>query len=330
MSKCSRRNTALVATLMLISWGGVGCTTVLEDRMPPVQLSPRSKAIAKPVVAVVDFENRSGFTGKWKLGNGMAEVLCTELLDTRRFTVLERKNIGDVIGEIVRQGKDLFRAEGRAKKGRLKNAQYLLRGVITDFTVTGDLSGWFGASKGRLFGRGSRARVALTITVSDVESGEIISAVSSSGKASSGMFGAKVNYKGLSFGGDAFFRTPLGDATQEAIEDAVDDILDDIPHEYWKPRIAEAGPDMVIINGGDNVKLREGDLFVVRRKGREISDPVTGNIIETAPGPVVARIRVTEVNPLSSHAALLEGAARRGDFLEPIRKKRDRLRSEKL
>lgn len=50
------------------------------------------------------------------------------------------------------------------EKGRLKNAQYLIRGAVTDFTVVGDVSGWFGVQdKATIRGRGERARVALVI-----------------------------------------------------------------------------------------------------------------------------------------------------------------------
>ena len=64
------------------------------------------------------------------------------------------------MGEIARQGQDLFRPEGRVERGRLMNAQYLIRGAVTDFTVVGDMSGWFGVeNKGSLRGRSQRARV---------------------------------------------------------------------------------------------------------------------------------------------------------------------------
>jgi curli biogenesis system outer membrane secretion channel CsgG len=272
----------------------------------------------KPIVAVMDFENRANFTGKWELGDGMADLLTTELLKSKKVTVLERQNLDDVVGEIIRQGKELFRKEGRVERGRLKNARYIIRGVVTDFTVVRDASGWFGLPEVGIKGRSSRSRVALNVRVSDVETGEVISSVRTDASATAGLFGGEVNYKRLSFGGDAFLRTPLGRATESAIRKAVKRIVRDMPTDYWQPRIAEAGPDTVIINGGTNVRLREGDTFIVRGEGRVITDPITGNVIEEMPGREVGRIRLTEVKSTSAHATILEGTARRGYFLERL------------
>lgn len=294
------------------------CTTVMDDRAPVAPPRYGAPVILKPTVAVSDFENLANFSGQWKLGDGMAEVLTTELLDTGRFTVLERERIDGILDEILRQGKKLFRPEGRIEEGRLKNTRYLISGAVTDFTVTGDVSGWFGVKKAKARGRGSVARVALNIKVIDIESGEIISSVQTDATASSGFFGAAVNYKQISFGGEAFFQSPLGRATTSAMRKAIRRILKDIPREYWQPRVAEAGPDEVVINGGENVRLQNLMEFVVRDKGRDITDPVTGNVIETVPGNVIGKVRVTAVNQRSARAMLLEGTAYRGCFLEPV------------
>ncbi|MBU0679499.1 MAG: CsgG/HfaB family protein [Verrucomicrobia bacterium] len=163
------------------------CTTPLYDPSGRTEPPKPYTYAVRPVVAVMDFENRSNFAGQWNLGNGMAEVLVTEFLDSERVTVLERKHLDDVISEIFRQGKDLFRQEGKVQTGRLKNARYLIRGAITDFSVVGDSSGWFGAKDGSgLRGGGSKSRVALHIMVSDVETGEIISSVKTADTASKG------------------------------------------------------------------------------------------------------------------------------------------------
>lgn len=273
----------------------------------------------KPVVAVMEFENLSGFSGQWNLGNGMADLLTAELIASGRCTVLERRHLGDVLGEIARQGDQLFRREGRVARGRLKNARYLVRGAVTDFAETGQSGGWLSGSRWRLFGRGARARVAIAVKVSDVETGEILTSVRAARSVSARGAGAEGRYKNIAFGGDVFLRTPLGRATEAAIREAVRRILHDLPAQYWQPRVAEAGPDAVVLNGGANVGLREGAVFQVREEGRPITDPVTGNVIEWVPGPVVGRVRVTEVRPTSAHAVLIQGTARRGQFLEPSR-----------
>lgn len=269
-----------------------------------------------PVVGVVAFENHSGFSGQWNLGQGMADMLVTELLDTGEVTVLERHQLGSVIDEIRRQGQALFRREGRAEGGRLKNAQFLITGSVTDFTITNDVSGWFSSPSARARGRGSRAVVSLHMRVSDVETGEIIHAVKTQGNAYTRSAGAAVDYRTVSFGGDTFSRTPLGKATESALRDAARDILRNLPERPFDLAVAESSAQHVIVNGGINAGLRAGDILQVRRPGRIITDPFTGDPLETYPGPVYGKLEVYQVNPLTAYAHLVEGNASRGDRVE--------------
>jgi curli biogenesis system outer membrane secretion channel CsgG len=294
-----------------------GCRT--PDSSSRRHAPRRAQRTVKPVVAVAEFEDLSGFKGSWNLGEDIADLLVADLLDTERMTVLERKEIQDVVGDLVRQGQELFRKEGRTEKGRLKNAQYLVRGTITDFSETTKASGGFRAPVARIFGGGARARVAIAVTLSDVATGEIISSIKAEKRVSTDGSGSETKYRGVAFGGDAFFRTPFGQATEAVMAKTVARILRDLPVEYWQPRVAEGGADEVILNGGANVRVRVGDEFRVRDAGREVTDPVTGNVIERVPGKTVGRVRVTEVNPESAHAVVLEGAPERGQVLEPVR-----------
>lgn len=305
---------AAIASLLLLA----GCATHRPDPQTIITKDSEGRLILKPVVAVINFDNRAGFEGQWKLGEGMAELLAAALLDSDKAVVLERKQINEVVGEIARQGNALFREEGRVERGRLMNAQYLIRGVITDFTVTRKSSGWFSMPNFLLFGGGSKARVAMNIYVIDVTSGKVLVSVKSSGTASAGGAGAKVNYKDVAFGGESFFRTPLGRATEEAIDDSVKQILGGMPRQPWQPVVAETDGRDVIVNGGRNVRLQEGLRFLVREAGRDITDPVTGNIIERRAGRVTGRIQITEVLETSAHAVLLDGEAHRGDRLEEM------------
>jgi len=183
----------------------------------------------KPVIAVTEFENRSGFSGQWQIGQGMAELLNAALLDSGRAIVLERIDLDDVMQELDRQENDLFRKEGKVPRGRLKNAEYLIRGVITDFTVTDDASGWFSHATGAGGVGRSKARVAVALKVYDVYGGEVLSVVKSDGYASAGWFSGAINYMNVAFGGDYFFRTPLGEATDDTISKAAIRILRQLP-----------------------------------------------------------------------------------------------------
>ena len=318
------RRLIMRAALWLLAWGvvagsvGTGCahpTYRTRGRAPARQ---EQTPLLPAVVAVTDFENRASFQGQWELGSGMAEILIERLMQSGQVTVVERKHIDGVLAEIMRQGRDLFRREGRVERGRLMNVRYLIRGVVTDLTVTGDASGWFGAPGASGYLRGGRTRVGLYVTVSDVETGRIVSAVRSEGTAAQRRIRGGIRYNELSFGGDAFFRTPLGRATHTAMERAVQQILRDLPQERWEPRVAESGVDWVVINGGVNVGVMAGQRFAVREEGRRITDPLTGEVIERVPGRAVGTLEIHTVQPLSARGTLIEGNASRGDFLEPL------------
>ena len=300
----------------------VGCQTPRRAANGTMLYPYRHGQAVPPVVAVMDFENRASWAGQWNLSGGMADLLVARLMETRKVTVLERQNLKDVLEELERQGTDLFRPEGRAQRGRLKNAQYLMRGTINDFTVIEEGSGGFWSSFLRIFGRGSRARVALTVKVYDIENGEVLAAAKSDGTVSSSGGGAEITYKQVTFGGDSFFRTPLGKATEHALDRAVDRILDTLPIDFWAPRVADVidlrEGTQVVINGGANAGLKVGDDFFVRDLPHIVTDPVTGNIIEQPAGEILGRVRVTEVLPQSAHAKILQGLAARGHLLEPI------------
>lgn len=307
MKKYFAATPVVLSVLLILS----GCVTSRRQR----GLSIERPAAAVPVLAVASFNNQSGFSGQWNLGDGMADMLTTSLVETGEVTVLERQQIKSVIDEIIMQGQSLFRREGGVRTGRLKNARYLVSGSVTDFTVTNDSSGWFSASRLRAWGRRSRSRVSLHLRISDIESGEVIASVKGSAAASAGWFGGDVDYQRHSFGGQAFAQTPLGRATERAIDRAVREILRAIPREQISLQVAYSDSEMVIINAGSNAGVRVGDRFIVRKQGHEVTDPATGDTIETLPGRIAARIEVYRVKDNSAHAVYNEGQAERGDLL---------------
>jgi curli biogenesis system outer membrane secretion channel CsgG len=271
-----------------------------------------------PVIAVSSFDDRSGFGGKWNLGAGMADLLTSELVESANFTVVERGHLDKVIGEIDRQKDKRFRPEGRVSDGRLKNAQYLIRGVVNDFSQTGGGSLFVAVAKYLLGGKGSKALVGLTVTIVNVESGEIVDSVYCTGAALSRKAFAEAEYRGMEFGGKAFSSTPLGEATSEAIRKGVRAIVQKVPRVYWEPRIAEAEGVRIVINGGEDRGIRVGTEYVVRGGGKAVTDPVTGDVLTTVPGPVLGVVRVTEVLDRISYAQPVRGSGfARGQFLAP-------------
>lgn len=274
-----------------------------------------------PVVAVTSFENRSGFAGQWQLGSGMADLLVSELIQSRNFTVVERQHFEGLVDEIQRQQSRLFRNEGKTSVGRMKNAQYLIRGVINDFSQTG--GGSLSVAFRNLFflGRGHNARVALTLTIVDIETGQIIAAVQSTGLVRTREAYIEADYKGVSFGGDIFFSTPLGQATARAIHGGVRQVTKEMPKNPWRPMISCMKNGVVILNGGKDRDFREKTVYIVRAPAEPVTDPATGDILTFLPGAKVGTIRVTRVDEKVAFAEVLQGnSLERGQCLTEVRK----------
>jgi curli biogenesis system outer membrane secretion channel CsgG len=252
----------------------------------------------------------------------MADLLVSELVSSRNFVVLERGQLDTVVDEISRQRHRLFRDEGKVDEGRLDNAQYLIRGVITDFSQTGGGELWMRIRHWFIGGGGYTARVSLVLTIVDVETGTIVDSVQSSGKARAREAYVEADYKGIQFGGKAFFRTPLGVATAEAIRNGLRGITHRIPRQAWKPMIADVQDTRIILNGGKYRGIREGQHYHVRGRPKAVTDPLTGDVLDMLPGPVIATIEIQRVLDAVAVGEKISGGGvlERGQSLEQIRR----------
>lgn len=274
------------------------------------ELRPLPPNAVRPVVAISSFENRSGVAGttfprQWNLGSGMAELLLDRMIESEQFVTVERLELDQVVNELTLQNLPLFRPEGRAQLGRLLNAKYLVRGTITEFSQVSGGSFWAWLRGLYTFGKSSTARVALSLTIVDVASGEILGSVQSEGYASAYEAYVEARYAGLAFGGDAFFQTPLGLATRDAIEDALIDLSERIPLIPWQPRVAAVRDDLVVINGGRDRGLTPGLRFKVRESPDRVTDPVTGNPLTEIAGAIIGEVEIIEIRPRAAVARIV-------------------------
>lgn len=195
----------------------------------------------KPRVTVYGFEVKasSGFwhDAKWDVGTGMGEMLSNALVNTGKFDVVERMNLSDITTEqdLVTGGR-VSGATG-AKTGRMKGAEYIVRGTITEFTYE-ESEGNLGLTiKGfNLGGKTSEAHIGGIIRIYDATTGEIYASKRFEKKVPAS--GLTIGYYNKGIGGTigGFKKTPLGKATHLAIADMVDYISEKIPSE---PRAAK-------------------------------------------------------------------------------------------
>jgi len=289
-----------------------GCSTYVGA---PKQLPPNA---IKQTVAVTRFENRAGIQGEWKLGDGMADLLVAELIASDNFVVIERQEIAKVLGEQAFRNLPQFRQEGRTKSGRLAHSRYLIRGVVNDFSETSRFSIFAGITHFFTSWKMSKARVSMTLTIISVETGEIIGSIPCAANVSTYFMSARGKKNNVAFAGDAFFRTPLGEATSLAIRQGVNELTEKIPTSYWQPVIAQATSKGVIINGGENFELKVGDKFIARDTPSYITDPLTGDVLNIVPGPILAEVQIVKVDDKISYAKIIKGNTplKRGNRLE--------------
>jgi curli biogenesis system outer membrane secretion channel CsgG len=298
----------VTAALLIIC----GCSTYVGS---PKKLPPNA---IKPTIAVTEFENRAGIRGDWQLGSGMADLLVAELIASDNFVVIERKQLANILGEHALQKLPQFREEGKTRFGRLVHSRYLIRGVVNDFSENSRFSIFAGITHFFTSWSVSKARVSMTLTVISVETGEILESISCAANVRTYFAAAGGQEKNVTFGGDAFFKTPLGEATSLAIRQGVNELTEKIPTTYWQPVIAQATSNGIIINGGENYELKVGDKFTARGEPSYITDPLTGDVLNIVPGAILAEIQIIKVDDKISYAKIINGdtSLKRGNLLE--------------
>lgn len=241
----------------------------------------------KTRVAVASFGTTDRFAsvyGGWNVGGGLSAQLVTELIKTGRVIVVERAILSKVLIEQELGESKLLTPLTKMPTGHLLGVDYLIVGEVTEFEERQIGAGMGAKLFGVEFGGDiSAAHVGMDLRVVDTRTGEILFSHRSQGKAWEKAIGAKIDYKILDFGGDAFHKTPLGKATRTAIADAVGFILGVIDKQVeqytWLARIIEVEGDTVYFNAGGNDSISDGDRFRISSIRKILTDPDTNQII---------------------------------------------------
>ncbi len=231
----------------------------------------------KKRIAVTKFENKvKGVYGNWRLGEGFAEMLTTELMKTGRFIVVERQALKDVVEEQELGQTGLVKQESAAKVGELLGAQIIVRGVVSEFDMaeSGGGSG-IGIAGFRLGVKGSNAHVAVDIRLIDTTTGQVLYSHNAEGNASSTGLDVGVSKGEVNFGAEGFKKTPLGQATRQAISDCMNFIISKMESVPFSAKVIKVTGDSIYINAGTNINIKQGMTFKAYSIGEAIVDPDT-------------------------------------------------------
>jgi hypothetical protein len=111
-------------------------------------------------------------------------------------------------------------------------------------------------------------------------------------------------------------KTPLGQATREAIAKAVAFIVSEMETVPWTGRVVQVKDEEVYVNAGANMNLKPGTALAAYSKGEDLIDPTTGLALGSRDALVgtVTLITIDERFSIGSFSG--RGPLRRGDLLK--------------
>lgn len=268
-------------------------------------------------ISVSKFENKSGWSGQWEIGDAFGEIMTAALQESGKFIVLGEK---DMRGEAMLE-QDLA-ASGRMaggkkapKTGQMTPAQLLVKGAITH--VQGSTTGG-GAGVNvmgfRVGGSTDKAEVNATIYIIDSTTGQVKAQTKVVGKA--GRKGLNLGYSGSSFGGDVagFKKDNVGKATEDAVGQGVQFLEKQLEKIPWEGTVIKAG-DKVTINRGSREGVSVGQVFAAGAV-ETLTDKDTGEVLDTEMKQA-GKIKVTSVKEKISYCEVLDGQIKPDMTIQP-------------
>lgn len=182
-------------------------------------MTTNSLAAEKPRLGVIRFTNNT-HAGWWRgtTGQNLQDMLIAELASTKKFTVVERKELEAVISEQKLGASGLVRPETAPSIGKLTGAQYLVAATVSAFeeNTSGSNQGisFMGVSIG---GSKGKAYMAVDLKVIDTSTGEIanVRTVEATSESSSMRLG--LNFGALSGNLGEQAKTPTGKAIRACL-----------------------------------------------------------------------------------------------------------------
>jgi curli biogenesis system outer membrane secretion channel CsgG len=236
------------------------------------------------------------------VGQGISALLTSKVSQDGKFTVVERRKVANIMKE------QDFGASNRVKKGtgarigQIRGADFTLMGDIVVFgrddrNVGGSagvgvngVGGSLGLSKGT-----GKAVVVLSYRLVDTESSEVVASGEARGESKrtskggmAGFFAGGVLVGG-GFGSNAsnFGETIIGEAVMDAVAKLSADLSNrgasaagSAKEVEVEASVADISGGSITINAGSGAGIVNGMKLTVFRKGKEIKDPTTGEVLD--------------------------------------------------
>ena len=292
----------------------------------------------KARVGVLEVDNTSGLatirigsgedgadialTGQQVPVNGIEAIVIDTMARSGRFSLVERKILGEVLGE-----QDLGERVSQpsaAQVGKVLGAEYLLQVVVTDYedktsSVGGGAVGALTRVPviGGLGIKKSEGRIGMNFRLIDAQTSEVVytKQLESIIRESGLLLGAGGVGGGVALGGffGRYAKTPIGQAVIAGVNQGVFDLVRVIGAQPAQGSVVKAESGRIWLNMGQGA-VAVGDALQLLAKGEELIDPETG-ISLGSEDTVVGSARVTDVREKFSIARLdtATGDVKRGD-----------------
>ena len=324
---------------------GVTAAVVLVCLVGSTVVAQTAPAGRKKRVAVFDFDyatvhsNVAAIFGQdIDVGKGISDLLVTNLVKDGTYSVIERKALDKILAEQNFSNSDRANPTSAARLGKLLGVDAIIVGSITEFGdetkntgVGGGGGNWHGFGMGGFKHKNTKANVALTARLVDVDTGEILGVAEGKGqssRSSTSMLGGGGNWSGfgagaVNFGSSDFQNTIIGEAVKAATDQMTTEVIADNSKLVTRAIVVEglvAAVDsgQVILNVGTKDGVKVGDQLNVERVTREIKDPATGKVIRKMTSGIGV-VKVTDVDDGSSVCSVVSGAGFKvGDMVKTV------------
>lgn len=269
------------------------------------------------------------------IGKGVSALLIQKLVQDGKYSVIERAALDKILAEQNFSNSDRANPSSAAKIGQLLGVDVIIIGTITQFGRDDKHTNVGGSGYGSKYGFGgigvnkAKAVVGISARMVDVNTGEILSAVTGTGESSRGgtsLLGGGGNWAGggaggLDMGSSNFGNTILGEATHKAVDDTgaqLDAAAEKVPTVKREVNglVADVSGNTLIVNVGKKAGIKVGDKLQISRTVRTVKDPATGKVIKSVEDKV-GEATVTEVDDDSATATFSgAGAAKVGDVVK--------------
>ncbi len=272
------------------------------------------------------------------VGKGISDLLVTDLVKDGSYSVIERKALDKILKEQNFSNSDRADPNSAAKIGKLLGVDAIIVGSITQFgnetkntNIGGGGGNWGGFGIGGVGHKKSKAIVAMTARIVDIDTGEILGVAEGKGESareSTSLLGGGGNWHGggggaADFGSSDFQSTIIGEAVKAAVDSMSQEVIADKDKLVARTIVVEglvAAVDsgQIILNVGAKNGVKVGDQLNVERVTKEIKDPSTGKVIRRLASQVGV-VKVTDVDDISAVCTAVSGSGfKTGDAVKTV------------